>query len=158
VEAITVQELTIKQEKFCRAYVSTAEGNASEAYRTAYNTENMKNATINRRATELTQHGMIKARIDQLKAEYSDQEAITVEEISGALRRALDGAAAAGQWSAASQAALGLAKLGGLLIEKRQITADDGAKHLDAVAALAGVPRKSDEDDNVVDLKQAACN
>lgn len=150
-----MQELTIKQEKFCRALVSTAEGNASAAYRTAYNTENMKTATINRRATEMTQHGTIAARIEQLRAEYSDQEAITVEEISGALRRALDGAAEAGQWSAASQAALGLAKLGGLLVEKRQLSGDLGAEHLAAVARLAAVPKATDDEDNVVELKQA---
>ena len=150
-----MQELTIKQEKFCRVLVATAEGNASAAYRTAYNTENMKTATINRRATEMTQHGTIAARIEQLRAEYSDQEAITVEEISGALRRALDGAAEAGQWSAASQAALGLAKLGGLLVEKRQLSGDLGAEHLAAVARLAAVPKTTDDEDNIIELKQA---
>jgi hypothetical protein len=78
--------------------------------------------------------------VDRLKAEQADQNAITVEEITGALRRALEGAAAAGQWSAASQAALGLAKLGGLLVEKRQVSVDDAREHLDAVAQLANAP------------------
>lgn len=146
-------DLTIKQEKFCRAFVSTAEGNASEAYRIAYRTDSMKNTTINRNAHALLADSKIAARVDALKAEYSEQESITVEEISGALRRALEGAAAAGQWAAASQAAINLAKLGGLLVEKRQISADDGAKHLDAVAALAGVPREKNDEDNVVELK-----
>jgi len=140
-------ELTIKQDKFCRAYVTTADGNAAEAYRTAYNAEKMKNATIHRRATELMQHGMVKARIDQLKAEINAQEAITVEEISSALRRAMDGAAAAGQWSAASQAAMGLAKLAGLLVEKRQVSVDDD--HLTAVQELADAPI---DDEKVVDI------
>ena len=127
--------LTIKQDKFCRAYVTTAEGNASEAYRIAYNAEKMKNATIHRRSKELMHNGKITARIEQLKAELYSQEAITVEEISSALRRAMDGAAAAGQWSAASQAAMGLAKLAGLLVEKRQVSLDDD--HLTAVQELA---------------------
>lgn len=139
-------ELTIKQDKFCRAYVTTAEGNASEAYRTAYNAENMKNATIHKRSKELMHNGKITARIEQLKAELYSQEAVTVEEISGALRRAMDGAAAAGQWSAASQAAMGLAKLAGLLVEKRQVSLDDD--HLLAVQELA----EAETEENVVDI------
>ena len=150
--------LTLKQERFARYYVGECQGNASAAYRKAYNAEKMTDPTIAVKAYELLKNGKVADMVDRVKAEQAEHNVITVEEISAALRRALDGAAAAGQWSAASQAALGLAKLGGLLIEKRQITADDGAKHLDAVAALAGVPRKSDEDDNVVELKQPACN
>ena len=65
----------------------------------------MKNTTINRNAHALLADNKIAARVDALKAEYSDQEAITVEEISGALRRALEGAAAAGQVSDARAAA-----------------------------------------------------
>jgi len=140
-------ELTIKQDKFCRAYVGPAEGNASEAYRTAYNAENMLPSTVNRKAKELMDLGKISARIEQLKAEYEASEAITVEEISGALRRAMDGAAAAGQWSAASQAAMGLAKLAGLLVEKRQVSVDDD--HLTAVQELADAPI---DDEKVVDI------
>jgi hypothetical protein len=153
-------ELTIKQEKFCRHYVGPSEGNASAAYRAAYNTENCSASTINRKAKELIDNGKIAAMIGTLKAEYEAQEAITVEEISAALRRAIDGAAAAEQWGASSQAALGLAKLAGLLVEKREITGDSSADHLDAVATLAGVPKRQAadrDDDNVIELKQAAC-
>lgn len=132
--------LTVKQEKFCRAFIGPADGNASEAYRTAYNAEKMLPSTVNRKAKELIDNGKITARIDALRAEYAAQNAITVEEISGALRRAVDGASAAGQWSAASQAALGLAKLGGLLVEKRELSVDDARQHLDAVAELANAP------------------
>ena len=133
-------KLTIKQEKFCRAVIGPADGNASEAYRTAYNAEKMLPSTVNRKAKELMDNGKIAARVDALRAEYAAQNAITVEEISGALRRAVDGAAAAGQWSAASQAALGLAKLGGLLVERRELSVDDARQHLDAVAELANAP------------------
>ena len=41
-------KLTAKQEAFARAYVET--GNASEAYRRAYNAENMKQESIAVRA------------------------------------------------------------------------------------------------------------
>ena len=153
-------ELTIKQEKFCRHFVGPSEGNASASYRAVYNTQNCSGPTINRNAKALLDSTKIATRINELKAEYESQEAITVEEISAALRRAIDGAAAAEQWGASSQAALGLAKLAGLLVEKREITGDSSAEHLDAVATLAGVPKRQSadrDDDNVVELKQAAC-
>ena len=47
----------------------------------------------------------------------------------------------AGQYSAAVSACMGLAKLGGLLVEKRQVSIDDnGPAHLGAVRALAATP------------------
>jgi hypothetical protein len=45
--------------------------------------------------------------------------------------------------------------LGGLLVEKRQLSGDLGAEHLAAVARLAAVPKATDDEDNVVELKQA---
>lgn len=150
----TLPTLTIKQEKFARQFVGPCEGNASDAYRASYNAQNCSMSTINRKAKELIDNGKVAARIDALRAEYEAQEAITLEEITGALRRAVDGATAAGQWSAASQAALGLAKLAGLLVEKRQVSADPGAGHLDAVTRLAAAPRPAAGDDTVVVLRQ----
>lgn len=133
-------KLTIKQEKFARQYVGPCEGNASAAYRAAYSADKMSDEAVHVAACRLLQNPKVALMVDQLKAEYAAQNAITVEEISGALRRAVDGASAAGQWSAASQAALGLAKLGGLLVEKRELSVDDARQHLDAVAELANAP------------------
>lgn len=56
--------LTPKQEKFCHAYLKT--GNASEAYRLAYNAENMKPESIHRKAKDLTDHVKIRARLEEL--------------------------------------------------------------------------------------------
>lgn len=69
--------LTIKQDKFCCNYVLT--GNASEAYRLAYSAENMKQATVHRKATELMQHGLISARIRDLQAAAQASFEITLE-------------------------------------------------------------------------------
>jgi phage terminase small subunit len=63
------QKLTQKQELFCLAYVET--GNASEAYRRAYNAENMVEATVWRRACELMDNSKVKARIAELRAAVS---------------------------------------------------------------------------------------
>jgi phage terminase small subunit len=56
--------LTPKQEAFCLAYLKT--GNASEAYRLAYNAANMKPETIHKRASELLASGDIAGRIAEL--------------------------------------------------------------------------------------------
>jgi phage terminase small subunit len=53
--------LTPKQTRFVTEYLAT--GNASEAYRRAYDTSGMKPATIGRRATDLLAHSTIKAQI-----------------------------------------------------------------------------------------------
>jgi len=63
--------LTVKQEAFALAYVEI--GNASEAYRHAYNAERMKSVTVNRKAFELLENGKITARLDELRAELAER-------------------------------------------------------------------------------------
>ena len=69
----------------------------------------------------------------------------SLEEIGGYLRRAVDGATAAGQHGAASQAAVALGKLAGLYVEKQKVSVDDAREHLDAVQTLANEPDEDDE-------------
>ena len=57
--------LTPKQRHFCRAAVSCS--NMSDAYREAYNTANMKPATINREAHTLMSDPKIAARVESLQ-------------------------------------------------------------------------------------------
>lgn len=59
-------DLTPKQEAFCIAYIET--GNASEAYRKAYDAENMKPETVTKRASELLANGDIAGRCAELRA------------------------------------------------------------------------------------------
>ena len=65
-------KLTIKQEAFARAYVET--GNASEAYRRAYNAENMKQESIAVRACELLAHSKVSVMVQQLKDQAAARE------------------------------------------------------------------------------------
>ena len=58
-------KLTPKQDAFVLAYLET--GNASEAYRRAYDVSNMKPATINNRARELLRVGRIAARLEEAR-------------------------------------------------------------------------------------------
>lgn len=71
--------LTPKQEAFCLKYMET--GNASEAYRLAYDSEKMKPATINRTAFELLENPKISARLEELKAARLKRHEITVDRV-----------------------------------------------------------------------------
>ena len=83
--------LTVKQYNFCQQYVLT--GNASEAYRLSYNAENMKTETIHRRATELMQHSLVTARIQELQRQAQVNFEITLH---GQVSRYMQLLAAAG--------------------------------------------------------------
>ena len=68
--------LTPKQEKFCREYIKT--GNASEAYRLAYDAKNMAAITINKRASELLANSDIAGRIAEINQKAVEQCAMTI--------------------------------------------------------------------------------
>lgn len=73
-----VIELTPKQEEFCRKYCET--GNASLAYRHAYDATNMKAATINRKAAELMDNGKIRARVETIRDEAKKRSEVTLDQ------------------------------------------------------------------------------
>jgi len=78
--------LTPKQEKFCQLYIEL--GNASEAYRQAYDASKMKPETINTKAKELLNNGKITVRIEELKAEHKERHNITVDDLIAELEEA----------------------------------------------------------------------
>lgn len=106
--------LTPKQEAFALAYVET--GNASEAYRRAYNAEKMKPATVNRTAKELLDNPKIAARIEELQSGHAERHKLTVDDLLRELEEARQAALTAetAQSSAAVAATMGKAKLLGL--------------------------------------------
>lgn len=71
--------LTIKQEAFSVEYVRC--GNASDAYRFAYNAEKMKSVTINRKAAELMDNGGVAARIAELRAIVAKKAEFTLLDV-----------------------------------------------------------------------------
>jgi hypothetical protein len=81
-----MDKLTPKQEKFSIEFLNT--GNASKAYRMAFNTSKMKPATINRKAKELLDHGKITARLAELLAPSLKKLDITLEKT---LKRLMQG-------------------------------------------------------------------
>lgn len=103
--------LTLKQEKFCMVYIET--GNASEAYRQAYNCENMKEASINVNASKLLVDAKVALRLDELKNQHAQRHNITVDDLIKELEEARKAALKADnpQSSAAVAATMGKAKL-----------------------------------------------
>jgi len=80
--------LTPKQEKFCNKYLEC--GNASEAYRFAYDCSKMKDSTINRKAVELLANGKITASVSGMQAEQKAKSDITKEYILKKLQAIAD--------------------------------------------------------------------
>jgi len=73
-------KLTPKQEHFCQVFIET--GNATEAYRQAYNAEKMKEATINRNACEILGNNKITTRPDELNEYHQKRHNINVDTLT----------------------------------------------------------------------------
>lgn len=65
-----INNLTLKQEAFCQAYIRL--GDKCASYREAYSTANMKSTTISRKAQELFNKGIITARVNELQSVVAD--------------------------------------------------------------------------------------
>ena len=130
------QKLTPKQDDFCHKFLELK--SASAAYRAAYDAEKSRPETVHRNAAALLNNNKIITRLDELRAKADQYTEITLEEVSTALRTALEMALDSGQSSAATAAAMGLGKLGGLVTDRQRIeTVDEGQAHLDALQEQA---------------------
>lgn len=123
-------KLTHKQEAFCIAYIEC--GNASDAYRSAYNAENMKPETVNRNAKTLMDNSKIATRLAELREPIMHRHNVTVDSLVAELEEARQVALGAEtpQSSAAVAATMGKAKLCGLdkqVIEASLRVIDDGS-------------------------------
>lgn len=114
--------MTPKQEAFCLAYIET--GNASEAYRRAYNAENMKPETVNRKAKDLLDNGKITARLAELREPILERHGNTVDDLLDELEKARARALEADRPAAAVSATMGKARLLGLDRQQLDVTVD----------------------------------
>lgn len=71
--------LTPKQELFAQTYVTT--GNASEAYRTAYDVKTKNINTINVKACELLKESKISVRVKELQTQQEKKHEISKDKI-----------------------------------------------------------------------------
>ena len=128
----TADNLTPKQEAFAQAYIAT--GEATAAYKQAYNCDDMQPQSINRTSWELMQHPGITSRIAQLrqdKAPVCTVESLVLElESDRKLSNSLD--------KPSAQFSLGKGKLMGFLDNKQ--TSAEGV-----LVALSGLVAQLDK-------------
>ena len=105
------KNLTPKQEDFCRFYIET--GNASEAYRKAYDCERMKAETVNRNAAALLANNKIATRLEELRAEIAKRHEVTEDSLIAELEEARDLAKNLMNPAAMVSATMGKAKITG---------------------------------------------
>lgn len=117
-----VMSLTPKQEAFCIAYIET--GNASEAYRRAYDAKGMKEASVNREAKALTDNPKITARLLSLRQPAIEKAQITLAGHLQDLKALRDKAEQDGKYGPAIRAEIARGKASGLYVEKVDMTAD----------------------------------
>lgn len=112
--------LTQKQENFCLAIVDG--DNQADAYRKAYNAENMKPDTVYKRASELMDNGEVAGRIAELRAPATEKVLLTLEEHLTTLDRLRMKAEASEKFGPAIQAEVARGKAAGLQVEKQQVS------------------------------------
>ena len=113
-------KLTFKQEAFCHAYMAH-EGNASAAYREVYDAKGMTDEQIWTEASLLLSSPKVAKRVEELQQAAMERHETTVDSITTKLSAAFTMAKTTKQPAAMTSAALGEAKLHGLLIEKREV-------------------------------------
>lgn len=106
--------LTVKQEAFALKYVEC--GNASEAYRHAYDAGEMADKTIWEASSRLLTDYKVAARVQELRATIAEAAKLTITDLLRELEEARTAALTAEtvQASAAAAATMGKAKLLGL--------------------------------------------
>ncbi len=119
--------LTANQEAFCQAYVGEAKHNKSAAYRIAYNADNMGSPTVNVEACKLSKTPNVALRIMELQEDCAERAAVTADSIAAELEEARLLAIDIDQPAAAVSAAMGKAKVFGLLVDKKELTGVNGA-------------------------------
>ena len=116
--------LTPRMEKFCQAIVKGM--NQSDAYRQAYSTSNMKEATVNNRAYGLMQKGEIKARVKELREKAVEDIKYTINDSFAKLNELQKTALDANNVNAALKAEELKGKLKGLYVERQAFTDTKG--------------------------------
>jgi phage terminase small subunit len=137
--------LTAKQEAFCQAIVSGL--SQADAYRKAYDAENMKPPTVQKRASELMANGEVSGRVQELRAPVVAELRYDLKAAMLEAEDAMKVAKSKEQGGAMVAAVQLRAKLNGLLVEKREVTINsiqelkDGAldRFIDRKAKEAGL-------------------
>ena len=115
-ERVRQPKLTPKQEAFARTYVEI--GNASEAYRRAYRADGMTTPAVEVEACRLIRHPKVSLRVLELQQAAAQRHNVTIDSLTKMLLEEREVAHENGR--PAVDAVMGLAKLHGLIVEKKQ--------------------------------------
>jgi hypothetical protein len=148
-EQINEPKLTLKQERFCQAYIE-CQGNASEAYRRVYSCDGWKDKSVWECASTLLSNIKVSSRVDQLKAAHRERHEITVDDLVAELEEARAIAKKNEVPASMVAATMGKAKLLGLVVDKNEHTGKDGEKLIpantnsrDLARAVLGILREA---------------
>lgn len=117
--------LTPKQEKFCQNIVSGL--NQSDAYRGAYNVENMSDITVNNEAYKMVNTPDIAARIEQLRLPIAERIGMGLESYLKEMIKLKEDAQVDNDHSPAIKAHELVGKCLGYYVNKTELTGKDGA-------------------------------
>ena len=109
--------MTPKQADFIKLYFEL--GNASEAYKRAYNSHAKPN-TLHRKANDLLKHPVIKVEIQAMQEQARERNQVTIDKVVDELEEARQVAKQSGNASAMVSATLGKAKVLGLVVDKQE--------------------------------------
>ena len=109
--------MTPKQADFVRLYFEL--GNASEAYKRAYNSHAKPN-TLHRKANDLLKHPIIKAEVIAMQEQARERNQVTIDNVVDELEEARQVAKQSGNAAAMVSATLGKAKVLGLVVDKQE--------------------------------------
>lgn len=115
-------DLTPKQEAFAQAYVET--GNASEAYRRAYDAAKTKLETVNVEACRLLSSPKIALRIKEIQAALAAKHEITLDKLTEMSFEAFEVGRAKGEAAGMVAAVKQLSRMHGFDTEKRENARD----------------------------------
>lgn len=133
--------LTTKQEAFAKALTEGC--SASEAYRRAYNAENMSQRSVEVEASKLSNHPEVTLRLVELQERAQKRHDITIDTLTEMLKADRDLARDIEQPSAAVSAVMGLAKIHGLILDKAQISGDEDNPIVTRVELVPVEPSRS---------------
>ena len=135
-----MSSLTVKQEAFACSYVENG-GNASEAYRTAYDAGDMQQDSIHVAASRLLSDAKVALRVAELRKAIEEAHRLTVGDLIKELEEARIAALTAEtvQSSAATAATMGKAKLLGLDKQQLEVSGPNGGP-IESALNVAGLP------------------
>lgn len=116
--------LTPKQEKFAQLVASGT--NQSDAYRQAYNAENMTYASVNRQAHAVAQNSNVASRVKELQKPIIEAHRFTLDSYIKRMNELCEISLSAEDNSAAIKALENVGKVLGFYTQKTEISGRDG--------------------------------